>query len=59
MRRDESIHSAKSVALDSGFLSVNPEFKKDIVKSIFFAVFITVFEIALYFIYYLRVFERR
>jgi len=40
-------------------LSGNPYFKKDLLKSVFFAVFITVFEIALYFIYYLRVFERR
>lgn len=45
--------------MQNEFLAVDPMFKKDLMKSIFFAVIITAFEIALYFIYYLRVFERR
>jgi hypothetical protein len=44
---------------EDDFLKGDPSFKKDMMKSIFFAVLISVFEIALYFIYYLRVFERR
>lgn len=41
------------------FLVVDPMFKKDLLRSVLFALGITAFEIALYFIYYLRVFERR
>ena len=44
---------------DEAFFSANPQFKKDMVKSILFAILITAFEIGLYFIYYLRVWERR
>lgn len=49
----------KPVAVQNDFLTADPMFKKDLIKSILFAVFITAFEIALYFIYYLRIFERR
>lgn len=38
---------------------MNPHFKTDLVKSIALAAFITLFEIALYFVYYQRVWERR
>jgi hypothetical protein len=48
-----------TAVMQNEFLTVDPMFKKDLLKSIFFAVLITAFEIALYFIYYLRVFERR
>ena len=59
MRTVESSQIAQTGVLQSEFLSVDPLFKVDMIKSILFAVFITAFEIALYFIYYLRVFERR
>lgn len=48
-----------TAVVQNEFLVVDPMFKKDLMKSILFAVFITAFEIGLYFIYYLRVFERR
>ena len=51
--------AVQTTTLPSDFLSVDPMFKKDLLKSIIFAFCITGFEIALYFIYYLRVFERR
>ncbi|MFH0773475.1 MAG: hypothetical protein V1922_04145 [bacterium] len=59
MKISESSQAMQTGVIQNEFLSVDPLFKKDLMKSIFFAVFITVFEIALYFIYYLRVFERR
>jgi len=55
----KSVQTASIGVLENDFLSADPVFKKDMLKSIFFAVLITGFEIALYFIYYLRVFERR
>ncbi len=55
----ESAPSVQTATLHEDFLFVDPVFKKDMVKSICFALFITLFEIALYFIYYLRVWERR
>jgi len=59
IRTNTSVQRGETVVLQTDLLSINPYFKKDLIKSIFFAVFISVFEIALYFIYYLRVFERR
>jgi len=59
MRTVGSVEKIKIENVQSEFLSGDPLFKRDMMKSIFFAVFITVFEIALYFVYYLRVFERR
>jgi len=49
----------QALVKDEVFFSSDPVFKKDMIKSIFFAVLITAFEIGLYFIYYLRVWERR
>ena len=59
MRMVEPLKSVPTTAVQDELLSVDPLFKKDLFKSIFFAAFITVFEISLYFVYYLRVFERR
>ena len=56
---NDSVQAAQSPGAETKFLVVDPVFKKDLIKSIFFAVLITGFEIGLYFIYYLRVFERR
>ena len=56
---NESSVSVQTATLQNEFLSGDPMFKKDLLKSILFAVGITGFEIALYFVYYLRVFERR
>jgi len=55
----DSSTGAQTAVLSNDFLTVDPLFKKDLLKSILFAVCITGFEIALYFVYYLRVFERR
>lgn len=62
--RNQTRIIATSQAVQNGtsqseVFSQDPYFKKDLMKSIFFAVFISVFEIGLYFVYYLRVFERR
>lgn len=51
--------AVQTLAPDDVFFSGDPAFKKDLIKSILFALAITGFEIALYFIYYLRLFERR
>jgi hypothetical protein len=51
--------AVQTLIRDETFFSANPQFKKDMVKSILFAMLITAFEIGLYFIYYLRVWERR
>ena len=59
MRSERSFQTVQTGVLQNEFLFEDTAFKKDMIKSIFFAVFITVFEIALYFIYYLRVSERR
>ncbi|MCX6730831.1 MAG: hypothetical protein NTZ55_03210 [Candidatus Roizmanbacteria bacterium] len=54
-----SSQTLATAVVQNEFLVVDPMFKKDLLKSIVFAVLITAFEIGLYFIYYLRVFERR
>ena len=59
MRTVESSQTTQVGAIDNAFLSGDPLFKTDMMRSIFFAMFISAFEIALYFVYYLRVFERR
>jgi len=59
IRIQEVSQAVQTVAIQNDFLSADPAFKKDMIKSLFFAALITVFEIGLYFIYYLRVFERR
>jgi len=59
MRTDHTFQPVQTAVMQNDFLSVDPMFKKDMIKSVFFAIFITAFEIALYFIYYLHVFERR
>jgi len=56
---NDSPTGVQAINLQNDFFAVDPLFKKDLLKSILFAVCITGFEIALYFVYYLRVFERR
>jgi len=58
-RAEQSFQTVQTGVLQNEFLFEDTVFKKDMLKSIFFAISITTFEIALYFIYYLRVFERR
>lgn len=61
LRSEERLHAhaleQKNVIAQPVVL--NPHFKTDLTKSILLAVFITLFEIALYFVYYQRVWERR
>ena len=51
--------AVQTVTVQNDLLTADPFFKKDLLKSVLFAIGITGFEIALYFVYYLRVFERR
>jgi hypothetical protein len=59
MRNTVQTAAIKIHETDDSFFAGDPMFKKDLLKSILFAVGITAFEIALYFIYYQRLFERR
>jgi len=43
----------------SPVVALDPHFKTDLVKSILLAALIVLFEIALYYVYYQRVWERR
>lgn len=58
-RNTDQLSATQVLQKDESFFSIDPQFRHDLLKSIFFAVGITVFEIAIYIIYYLRVFERR
>jgi len=59
MRTGDSSQAVQTVVLPNEFVYEGSVFKKDMVKSVLFALCITAFEIALYFVYYLHVFERR
>jgi len=52
-------HTGEQKNINAQTIVMNPHFKADLVKSVVLAIFITVFEIALYFVYYQRVWERR
>jgi hypothetical protein len=58
-KNTEGFSSATTLAKDDSFFVIDSAFRKDLVKSVLFAITITGFEIALYFIYYQRLFERR
>jgi len=59
MKTADGFQTPQVGLLQNDFMATDAVFKKDMVKSVLFALSITAFEIALYFIYYLRVFERR
>jgi len=59
MRNNTQTVAVQTHVVDDTFFAGDPMFKKDLLKSVGFAIVITGFEIALYFIYYLRLFERR
>ena len=59
MRTTHQPLGAHTAVTESNWFQEDPHFKKDLAKSLFFAVSISLFEVVLYFIFYLKIFERR